>query len=68
MAQKWVVFVTQGVYVDAEEALDPENNEEDYYELRTRAVHKMWTQGYESVRTEAEIEFEDVTKEFAELD
>jgi hypothetical protein len=68
MAQKWVVFVTQGVYVDVDESLDPENSDEDYNQLRTLAVHKMWTQGYESVRTEAEIEFEDVTKEFAELD
>lgn len=64
MADKWVVYVTHGVYVDVDRALDPDNSEEDYNELRTRAVLKMWTQGYGTVSTEAEIECENVTEEF----
>lgn len=64
MADKWVVYVTHGVYVDVDKALDPESSEEDYNELRTRAVLKMWTQGYDTVKTESEIEFENVSEEF----
>ena len=64
MAEKWVVFVSHGVYVDVDKTLDPENSQEDYNELRTRAVLKMWEQGYLSVANESEIEFENVTEEF----
>jgi hypothetical protein len=66
MADKWVVYITHGVYVDMDRVLDPESSEEDYNELRTRAVLKMWTQGYDTVKTESEIEFENVTKEFTD--
>jgi len=66
MADKWVVYITHGVYVDMDRVLDPESSEEDYNELRTRAVLKMWTQGYETVKTESEIEFENVAEEFTD--
>lgn len=66
MADKWIVYVTHGVYVDMDRVLDPESSEEDYNELRTRAVLKMWTQGYDTVKTESEIEFENVTEEFTD--
>jgi hypothetical protein len=52
------------VYVDTEKVLDPESSDEDYAELRTRAVLKMWTQGYDVVKNEAEIEYENVSEEF----
>lgn len=64
MADKWVVYITHGVYVDMEKVLDPDNSDEDYAELRTRAVLKMWTQGYDVIKNEAEIEYENVTEEF----
>lgn len=67
MADKWVVYVTHGVYVDVDRALDPDNSQEDYEELRTRAVLKMWQQGYGVVSTESELEYENVTEEFNEL-
>jgi len=66
MADKWVVYVTHRVYVDMDRVLDPESSQEDYNELRTRAVLKMWTQGYETVKTESEIEFENVAEEFTD--
>lgn len=61
---KWVVYVTYGVLVDTPLALDPENSDKDYDELRTRAVLKMWTHGYEEVKSSCEIEYENVTHEF----
>lgn len=64
MAQKYVVFISHGVYVDVDEDIDPDNNEGHYEELRTRAVMKLWQQGYDSCRTECEIEYEDVSEEF----
>jgi hypothetical protein len=66
MTDKWVVYITHGVYVDADTSLDPDNNDEDYTKLRSYAVLKMWTQGYDVVKNEAEIEYENVTEEFNE--
>ena len=64
MADKWLVYITHGVYVDTDTPLEPEENENDYVELRSRAVAKMWDAGYFSVSREAEIDYEDVTEEF----
>lgn len=66
MADKWVVYVTYGVLVDSPTALDPDNSQEDYDQLRTRAVLKMWTHGYDEVKTNCEIDFENVTQEFTD--
>lgn len=66
MADKWVVYITHGVYVDVNKVLDPDSSIEDYEELKTRAVLKMWTQGYDTVKNEADAEFVNVTEEFKE--
>lgn len=66
MSDKWVVYVTYGVLVDAPTALEPDDNDKDYNELRTRAVLKMWTHGYNEVKDTCEIDFENVTAEFAD--
>lgn len=67
MAKKYVVYVTHGVYVDIHnDDFDPDNNAEDHEKLQTAAVLKMWTIGYNEVKTECNIEWEDVTEEFEE--
>jgi hypothetical protein len=62
--QKWVVYITYGVLVDSDTILSPEENDSDYHKLRALAVEKMWGNGIEEVKTEAEVEFEDVSEEF----
>ena len=64
MADKWIVHISYSVAVDALRALDPDEIEEDYNELRTRAVLKMWTDGYGQVKDASEIEYENITEEF----
>lgn len=64
MKQKWVVYVSYGVYVDTDVELDPTNNDNDYVALRALAVEKMWSAGSSEVSSQCEIEFENVTEEF----
>lgn len=64
MADKWVVHVTYKVKVDMERALDPENSQSDEEELITRAVLKMWQQGYTTVKNDCSVEYENVAGEF----
>jgi hypothetical protein len=66
MADKWVVYVTYGVYVDVDKVLDPENSQADEEELVTRAVLKMWQHGYTTVKNDCSVEYENVTQEFAD--
>jgi hypothetical protein len=62
---KYVVYITYGVYVDTVEELDLESNS-GFDQLKREAVATMWTHGQLEVGTNAEIEYEDVTKEFEE--
>jgi hypothetical protein len=62
--QKWVVYVTYGVLVDSDTVLSPDEKDSDYRKLRELAVEKIWNIGMEEVKTEAEVEFEDVSEEF----
>lgn len=58
--KKHVVYVTYGVYVDAEEAA----SEETIIEM---AVQKMFAHGEREVASACSAEVEDVTEEFAEV-
>lgn len=63
--QKWVVYLSYGVYVDTDQDLDPDNDVKDYATLQALAVAKMWDHGFTTVATESSIEYENVTEEFA---
>ena len=63
---KYVVYITYGVYVDTVNELDLDSDE-GYDSLKREAVSKMWTHGQLEVGTNAEIDYEDVTKEFEEV-
>jgi hypothetical protein len=66
MAEKWLVYVTHGVYVDTDTPLEPEARESDHVKLRSLAVRKIWEQGIFVLNSEADIEYENVTEEFEE--
>lgn len=63
--QKWVVYLSYGLYVDTDKDLDPDNEVNDYATLQALAVAKMWDHGFTTVATECDIEYENVTEEFA---
>jgi hypothetical protein len=70
MPEKWLVSITHSVVIEAKEQLTPNTNNADCEELRNHAVLKMWTQGYETIKTEAEIsclnlsEFDELRKDY----
>lgn len=63
MADKWAVYITYAVEVESQNALDPFTSEDDWEKLRTHAVLKMWTDGYETVKTNADITFDNLSME-----
>lgn len=68
MSKKYVVYVTYGVYVDYPTDFDPNQSDENFDQLKRDAVAKMFSHGQVEVGANAEIEFEDVTEEFQEID
>lgn len=62
--QKWVVYLSYGVYVDAPRELDPDNEVLDYATLQALAVQKMFEHGFPTVTAECTMEYENVTEEF----
>lgn len=68
MAKKFVVYISYGVYVDYPDGIEiDENDDEDYDQLKRDAVAKMWSHGQNEVGLNCEIDLEDVTEEFKEV-
>ena len=63
MADKWAVYITYAVEIESRTTLDPFTSEDDWETLRTHAVLKMWTDGYEAVKTNADITFDNLSME-----
>ena len=63
MADKWAVYITYAVEIETPNALDPFTNEDDWETIRTRAVLQMWTDGYDAVKTTADITFDNLSME-----
>jgi hypothetical protein len=61
--QKLVVYLTYGVYVDLDEAIDF-STDEGYVLVREKAVEQMFEHGLSEVASCADAEIEDVSEEF----
>jgi hypothetical protein len=70
MTERWLVSITHSVVIETEEQLTPNTNNADWEELRNHAMLKMWTQGYDTVKNEAEVaclnlsEFDELRKDY----
>lgn len=65
MKQKWMVWLSYGVYVDTDQDLNPDDEVNDYAVLKALAVKKMLDHGLNVLVTDCDMEYEDMTEEFA---
>ena len=62
-SNKYVVYITYGVYVDVDNTFDLASDE-DNFKITAKAVEKLFEHGIAEVISACDAEIEDVTEEF----